>query len=142
MQREDCNASFSQSISLPVLYLLTSAIIPHANMTSRGLSWYPWLMIGLVPWINHRHDITHFCNGYNYLCQKSILLFRHKVRINLIWMLVGISNTLYNRNILDSIYVSILCVYLYLWYKISSLHEKTLIVKKKKRTIIYCHSFM
>ena len=49
MQQEDYNASFSQSISLPALYVLTSAIIPHANMTSGGATEYSWLMIGFIP---------------------------------------------------------------------------------------------
>ena len=51
----------------------------HANMSSRRVTENPWSMIGWIPWISYRHDITHFCNRYNYNCQKSISMFISKV---------------------------------------------------------------
>lgn len=53
----------------------------HANMSSRRVTENPWSMIGWIPWISYRHDITHFCNRYNYNCQKSISMFISKVWI-------------------------------------------------------------
>lgn len=53
----------------------------HANMSSRRVTENPWSMIGWIPWISYRHDITHFCNRYNYNCQKRISMFISKVWI-------------------------------------------------------------
>ena len=75
MQQEECNALFSQSISLPALYVLTSAIITHANITSGGATAYhgSWLVLYLESYIDMESlifaiGVMIMLNGHSNIC--------------------------------------------------------------------------